>query len=397
MKFLLIIIFSISVLTAFGDQSQTFTKSEIEHLSNSIDKLKNILVQIQSEIDSMKNEINDTKSLIETSNDKITTRINELSDQRNSIEESLKTHFDTSYTFENINNKIRDLQFGVSVFLSAITTLIGIVVGGYISVQHEKRKRKNELTKARTQMQKEFARLRQDALRAILDTRDVLRDQYGGLEIINRLINRQRTVHEEFLSHIHGLHFILWDFTLLHMDQFTENEKDQLKRIHNFINGVNGLLINHHNTLKKRLMRILNSQRTNAMIADAMRDELIIDFKERMRLYSSVHLKIKKLDIPWLHLSIVPENNIDEVKAIAWKSLLLTAFISIGTSIMAVGMSLMFTIIPLLNNMIKSGVFTDQDSKLIIFLNYNALLFLCIGLVIIVISVCGGYHAFLKK
>lgn len=65
------------------------------------------------------------------------------------------------------------------------------MAGAYITKKYEKRKLKNELIDTRQQMQNEFSRLHHDVWRAILDTRDVIRDQQGGgLVMINRLINR---------------------------------------------------------------------------------------------------------------------------------------------------------------------------------------------------------------
>lgn len=303
MKWLLILFIGIIVIPTFAQNTtiNLVTKSDIDHISSSIGELKNLLVQNQNEIDSLKNEINNTKSSIKTSDGQITTKLNETESQDKSTYQLLKSYTDTSLTFENIKEKISDLQFLNSSLISILTTLIGIVAGAHITKRYEKRKLKNELIDARRQMQKEFSRLHQQVWRDILDTRDVIRDQHADMCIINRLINRKTSVDNEFLQHIHGLHFIFWDFTLPHMSQFTESEKEQFMLIHNFITDANEILIGHHNRLKGKLQNILSTQKSNGAKTTRMNDELIIDFNARMRIYCSIYRRIKNLNIGWLN------------------------------------------------------------------------------------------------
>lgn len=80
------------------------------------------------------------------------------------------------------------------------------------------------------------------------------------------------------------------------------------------------------------------------------------------------------------------QNNNDEARRLAWVSIVQSAVISIGASIMAVGMSIWFVILPLLREMIKEGSMSDQDAAFIGFLNNSVLYFTFGGIAMIAMA-----------
>lgn len=87
----------------------------------------------------------------------------------------------------------------------------------------------------------------------------------------------------------------------------------------------------------------------------------------------------------------------NESKKLAFIGVLQSAIITVGAAIMSVGMSVWFIIYPLLNDMIKRGIITDQDVSLLTFLNQNVVFFTLGGGVIVLLGVVGAYRQIFNK
>lgn len=77
-------------------------------------------------------------------------------------------------------------------------------------------------------------------------------------------------------------------------------------------------------------------------------------------------------------------------KKLAFMSIFYGALIALGSSLVAVGASLYFSILPLLRDYIVKGG-TDKDFQFIGALGNSSIYFLGTGLAIIVLSVLGAY------
>lgn len=315
---LIIFFISLGIISSAYAEIDNETSIELKELSSSVDELSSIIETNQKKLDSFEIQIDEIKSMI-SNNDEITNQklseitnnlqkfnelsMDEITQQFNFLNSTLISHSEDFFDSDKLANQLAQIQFTTSALIAVITTLLGMVGGFYLVSLREKKKTRIELENARKDIQTEFSRINQEICYAIRDTRDVLNDLSGGIGIINRIISRQITPHDELRPHLHGLKFVLWQFTVPHMREFTTDEKDDLARLHDLIDQASTLLVRqHHTPLKQRLEELLRSRATNGVIATEMRDELIQNFVERMKIYGQLYRYMQNLKIEWLNI-----------------------------------------------------------------------------------------------
>lgn len=316
MKFFFLIVLTIFLIPAYAQQN--YTENFQKDILISIEILQEITTRNTENIDLTLEEIESIQNLVSENNQKTHLRLNEIIQKLDNptdsrldeitskllyLENNFVQHSQDTFDIEKFQRDLSTLQAMTAGLLSVVTMLVGIAVGTYINQRWEKKKKSNELEKAYCDIQTELERLNNDIGTSIRDCRDVLRDLHTGNIMINRMINRQITAHDELVRHVRGLHFILWNFTLPHMDGFTNHEKDQLERTRLLIGRIDGVLERHHTELLQQLETHLRSGLGNGVIFTMMRDDMIENFRNRMQLFSGAYQNLHRLNFDWLNLS----------------------------------------------------------------------------------------------
>ena len=323
-----IFVFSIIFVTGilypvYAQSSQNFTNDDLNKIFDDLSRINDLVVEHHKNDQLIFKKINELGLLIDNNNDDLDSKFNELENyitinnqhqadefflKLESINSTLNSHVLDSSSYDTFDSIMSDLRLQTSILITVVAALSGVVGGYYISLGREHFRRRHELEDAQTQIQIEFERINRIVCNAIRDTRNVLSDQFGNMIMINRMINRTNSVHNEFLPHLHGLKFALWDFNVPHMDQFTVDEKERLARLHNLIEEADQIFRSQHISLRDRLMILLSSPSTGGAIAQQMRDEIIIDFRERMKSYGKLYLLIQNHGVSWLELTRFSQN-----------------------------------------------------------------------------------------
>ena len=235
-------------------------------------------------------------------------QINQIIEKIDSLNKDLTAHTIDSSSFDQFSSMLSEIQYRTSIVLSIITTSLGIAGGVFANRLYEKFKRRRELEDAKKQVQKDFERTNRIVCNAIRDTRNVLSDQFGPMIMINHMIDGTNSVHDEFLPHLFRLKLILWDFALPHMSQFTIKEKELLKQLKDLLNDTQEMMQKRHIAFRDNLTIINRSTVPNGAKALTMQNEIIDEFRERMRTYGKLYVILRREGVSWVELTKFSEN-----------------------------------------------------------------------------------------
>lgn len=127
-----------------------------------------------------------------------------------------------------------------------------------------------------------------------------LKNMEGENKYVNALLSHKASTTSLLGTYYRKLRLYLWESVSNHLREFSNDEQITLRKLHDFVEDANEVIIYHYHSLSEKLNSILNSSDTDSNKITAMTKALQIQFKislqEYEKLYSRIHNELNKID-----------------------------------------------------------------------------------------------------